>query len=438
MTSTSSRGTIETIERGDVDQARERSREAENALNRLTRELEDIRNDPKALARRLAQRQEALRNETVEAVRETRDHPPQTPEGKATLANRLKPMTTRQEAIARLAATIPAPAEQKEVCASGRQDHRPGPRRLARNRGRARSKATRTKPAMLSTAWPTLCPTPINAEIEPARSSTRHGRGPKRWPATSKPICARPPPRPASLTIQAGLPLNSPSASHRWPAASERSPWLSPRSTPSRCAYPQRDRATRRALALADALENLRQQAPSPSTAETKPDEPRPLASWRVVGAFLIGDKDPFPIDRPVDLTAKYLDRKGQPTFWKPAVPVDDQGTIDLGQIYSKDDKLAAFGYTEIPSPASRTAKMLIGSDDTLTVWLNGKTVYDYREHRSYGPGTDHVDVSLNKGINRIVIKCGNVNGEWKFSVALSEDPARPGECDRGNRAARA
>ncbi len=52
--------TIETIERGDVDQARERSREAENALNRLTRELEDVRNDPKALARRLAQRQEAF------------------------------------------------------------------------------------------------------------------------------------------------------------------------------------------------------------------------------------------------------------------------------------------------------------------------------------------------------------------------------------------
>ncbi len=136
-----------------------------------------------------------------------------------------------------------------------------------------------------------------------------------------------------------------------------------------------------------------------------------------------IGDKDPFPIDRPVDLTTKYLDRKGQPTFWKPAVPVDDQGTIDLGQIYSKDDKLAAFGYTEIPSPSSRTAKMLIGSDDTLTVWLNGKTVYDYREHRSYGPGTDHVDVSLNKGINRIFIKCGNVNGEWKFSVAVTPPP---------------
>ncbi len=102
-------------------------------------------------------------------------------------------------------------------------------------------------------------------------------------------------------------------------------------------AFPQRDRAARRALELADALETLRQQAPTPAPLETKPDEPRPVAAWRVVGAFAIDAPAPFPTDKPLDLGAKYPDLKGQPAAWRPSAPVDAQGTIDLGQIYGRD-----------------------------------------------------------------------------------------------------
>ena len=91
------------------------------ALDRLTRDVDDVRNDPKALTRRLVQRQENLKNETVEAVRASRDHPPQTPEGKAALTDRLKPLFERQEAISRLAAAITAPPEQKDVARDAAQ-----------------------------------------------------------------------------------------------------------------------------------------------------------------------------------------------------------------------------------------------------------------------------------------------------------------------------
>ena len=42
---------------------------------------------------------------------------------------------------------------------------------------------------------------------------------------------------------------------------------------------------------------------------------------------------------------------------------------------------------------------------------------------RSYSPAADRVDVSLVEGINRIVVKCGNINGEWKFSLAVTPPP---------------
>ena len=81
------------------------------------------------------------------------------------------------------------------------------------------------------------------------------------------------------------------------------------------------------------------------------PTSPGHWPAWRVLGAFPIDSPSPFPIDKPVDLSAKYTDRKGQPAAWRPSAPVDGQGTIDLGQLFGRDDKLAAFGYYRGPEP---------------------------------------------------------------------------------------
>jgi hypothetical protein len=250
--------TIETIERGDVDQARERSREAENALNRLTVELEDVRNDPKALARRLAQRQEALRHETAQAVHEVRDHPPQTPEGKATLANRLKPLTVRQEAIARLAAAIPAPSDQNEVArlaaktsAQARDDLRePRPREVEGHQSEARDALNRLADAL---------PDP-NQRRNRAREKLAEARS---WSEE------------VARDLETHLRETAPKSGQQYDpgrAAADLAQRVTPLARrqreialalaaidPEPRAIPQRDRAARRALALAAAIENLRQ-----------------------------------------------------------------------------------------------------------------------------------------------------------------------------------
>ena len=128
-------------------------------------------------------------------------------------------------------------------------------------------------------------------------------------------------------------------------------------------------------------------------------------------------DKAPFAVDGPVDLNAKFNDRKGQPASWKEA-PIEAGGIIDLGNLYSREAPQAAFGYTEIDSPSARTAKMAVRSDDTLTVWLNGKQVYDFQGNRS-AVNPDLLDVALAAGANRVVVKCGNRDGIWQFGVAL-------------------
>ncbi|MDR3636399.1 MAG: hypothetical protein P4L84_21530, partial [Isosphaeraceae bacterium] len=101
------------LERGAMDEARQRLEGAEAELRRLARDIEDVPNDPKALARRLVQRQDQLNGQVAEALGEFRGKNDLKPDEKTALAQKLKPLADREEAIARLAKALaeskPAP-----------------------------------------------------------------------------------------------------------------------------------------------------------------------------------------------------------------------------------------------------------------------------------------------------------------------------------------
>jgi|GEM_PF-1942411 len=103
------RQAVDPIERGDLEQARHRLEGAEHELRRLTRDLEDVPNDLKALAGRLARRQEALAGPVAEAIREVKDKPEPSVQDMAAMIEKLRPLAERQEAIARLVASIQPP-----------------------------------------------------------------------------------------------------------------------------------------------------------------------------------------------------------------------------------------------------------------------------------------------------------------------------------------
>jgi putative heme-binding domain-containing protein len=125
-------------------------------------------------------------------------------------------------------------------------------------------------------------------------------------------------------------------------------------------------------------------------------------------------------MDRPIDPAASFKGIEGQRVMWRKANAVDSDGQIDLGRIYSLDDNRAAYGYAEVQSRSERKAQMAVGSDDSLTVWLNGKEVYRFDDQRLYGPEQARFEVPLRRGANRILIRCGNAGGDWKYSLALS------------------
>lgn len=145
---------------------------------------------------------------------------------------------------------------------------------------------------------------------------------------------------------------------------------------------------------------------------------PRPLTSWHIAGPVPI---DATPIDpaKLVDLGAKVPGREDRVVSWKEAKPANERGKVSLDRIYQPLDDVAAWGYTEVESAEGGEAELLVGSDDTLTVWLNGEKVYDFTERRAYAPDQGRAAVKLRPGKNAIVIKCGNRGGDWAYSVQV-------------------
>jgi putative heme-binding domain-containing protein len=146
----------------------------------------------------------------------------------------------------------------------------------------------------------------------------------------------------------------------------------------------------------------------------------QPITQWRVIGPFPKESKPPVNPEGTIDLNASVAGLEGKPTTWKLTQAIDAQGQVDLGKVFSNNDTVYAFGYAEINADAARKAQLAVGSDDTLTVWLNGKKVYEYLDRRGFAPDAARVDVDLVQGTNRLVVNCGNEGGGWQYSVSVT------------------
>ncbi len=146
----------------------------------------------------------------------------------------------------------------------------------------------------------------------------------------------------------------------------------------------------------------------------------KPIQSWRTLGPLPIDDPAPFPVDA-IDLNASVLAPNGKYLSWWKREAVDSKGQMDLNKAFrNPPDGMAAFAYAEIDSPNARKAQIVAGSDDTLTIWINGAKVYDFSDRRGYNPEEARFDAELTSGVNRILVKCGNRGGPWQFSLGLS------------------
>lgn len=100
-----------------------------------------------------------------------------------------------------------------------------------------------------------------------------------------------------------------------------------------------------------------------------------------------------------VELMAKHIGEE-RPRYW----------LLRYGLVYA---------YTEIFSDKPQRALLLLGSEDWLAVWLNGKLIHENFVYRHCVPDKDAVLVKLNKGTNRLLVKVARVAGGWGVSAKI-------------------
>ncbi len=146
-----------------------------------------------------------------------------------------------------------------------------------------------------------------------------------------------------------------------------------------------------------------------------------PIVAWQVVGPLPIDARSPFAPGSAIDLSASVHAPDGKALAWSARQANDAKGQVDLNEVYpGTPDDMAAFAQAVIPSKTARKAQVLAGSDDTLTVWVNGQEVYNFGDRRGWDPEASRFEIDLKEGDNSLLIKCGNRGGPWQFSVALS------------------
>ena len=81
-----------------------------------------------------------------------------------------------------------------------------------------------------------------------------------------------------------------------------------------------------------------------------------------------------------------------------------------------------AYAFIEINSPAQKEqlARLLLGSDDGVKVWFNGKCILTNDIPRGCIIDEDKLIVKLKPGKNRLLLKIRNIGGGWSFSATIT------------------
>ncbi len=128
--------------------------------------------------------------------------------------------------------------------------------------------------------------------------------------------------------------------------------------------------------------------------------------AWLLAGPFT---KDGATMTELFDM-AFPPEQAGGTVAWR-LVPAAN-GVVPLDQLVGGDNRVAYLRATII-SPQAQRARLEIGSDDGVKVWLNGKVVHANNVDRGYVAGQDKMDVALNAGKNVLLLKVTQGGGGW-------------------------
>jgi len=106
------------------------------------------------------------------------------------------------------------------------------------------------------------------------------------------------------------------------------------------------------------------------------------------------------------------------------SVPSNADGFINFSSLYDHAEHISAYALVRIYSPEKCPVAILLGSDDQVRLWLNGKLIHENMQFRRAAPDMDATATLLAAGWNTLLARVINATGEHALYLRLSDAPA--------------
>ncbi len=117
-----------------------------------------------------------------------------------------------------------------------------------------------------------------------------------------------------------------------------------------------------------------------------------------------------------LNLNETYKGIEGKTIRWREA-ETRTSGMLDLRANIGMNTGVVGYAVTYIYTPKAMDTVLLLGSDETVTVWLNGTEIHKKRVYRRITPDADTIPCQLKAGWNAVV--CSVEQNSWTWALYL-------------------
>ncbi|HYG74073.1 MAG TPA: FG-GAP-like repeat-containing protein [Planctomycetota bacterium] len=133
-----------------------------------------------------------------------------------------------------------------------------------------------------------------------------------------------------------------------------------------------------------------------------------------------------YPPEKGVDLAKEYVGKNNEKVVWK-------EGNFTDGQVNGlalfkpeHNNDCVVYLYRELNAASDIECPISLGSDDTLTVWVNGQKVHAENVYRGAAPDQALIKAKLKAGKNTLLLKICQGSGDFAFYCMPRLTEAQP------------
>jgi hypothetical protein len=99
--------------------------------------------------------------------------------------------------------------------------------------------------------------------------------------------------------------------------------------------------------------------------------------------------------------------------------PLDVRIVDFLKEFPARSIESSAYALAFIKTNAAQTRTLMAGSDDGITIWLNGQQIHHVEKERPIVPDEDFTIAHFRPGLNTLVVEVTNAKGYWGFTLRM-------------------